>query len=202
MHSEQIEFLFNLSMVARSEKVLTAELHLFKLRPQASATFNRYHFCQVYNSMWPIYICIWQTCRDSTVLYLLKSNLCKANDVSIHSLQISVYQLLNSSKMNITQGKKLLSSRLIPVHSTGWEVFTITQAVIHSLINSLIHPPTHPPIPNHHIPLPIKVCSWMVKEGSNLGLLVTVWTLGGSQMDQKVVCFILGRNHHHAGAVY
>ncbi|XP_029559718.1 anti-dorsalizing morphogenic protein [Salmo trutta] len=127
LHSEQIEFLFNLSMVARSEKVLTAELHLFKLRPQASATFNRYHFCQV-----------------------------------------SVYQLLNSSKMNITQGKKLLSSRLIPVHSTGWEVFTITQAVR----------------------------SWMAVEGNNMGLLVTVQTLGGSQMDKKVVRFSSGRNHH------
>ncbi|XP_024292258.1 anti-dorsalizing morphogenic protein isoform X2 [Oncorhynchus tshawytscha] len=115
LHSEQIEFLFNLSMVASSEKVLTAELHLFKLRPQ-----------------------------------------------------VSVYQLLDSSKMNITQGKKLLSSRLIPVPSTGWEVFTITQAVR----------------------------SWMAVEGNNLGLLVTVQTLGGSQMDEKVVRFSSGRNHH------
>lgn len=31
--------------------------------------------------------------------------------------------------MDVSQGKKLLSSRLIPVHSNGWEVFTITQAV-------------------------------------------------------------------------
>jgi len=44
-------------------------------------------------------------------------------------LQVNVYQVLDSSKMNISQGRKLLSSRLIPVHSSGWEVFTITQAV-------------------------------------------------------------------------
>ena len=47
----------------------------------------------------------------------------------ISSIQVSVYQLLDTSKNNNTQDRKLLSSRLIPVHSTGWEVFTITQAV-------------------------------------------------------------------------
>uniref|UniRef100_A0A673KVX8 Bone morphogenetic protein 2-like n=1 Tax=Sinocyclocheilus rhinocerous TaxID=307959 RepID=A0A673KVX8_9TELE len=77
LHSDQIEFFFNMSMVAKSEKILTAELHLFKLRPQASLTFNRHHFCQV-----------------------------------------SVYQVLDSSKKNVSQGKKLLSSRLVPIHSS------------------------------------------------------------------------------------
>lgn len=48
VRSEQVEFRFNLSTVARTEKILTAELHLFKLRPQATLTFNRHHFCQVY----------------------------------------------------------------------------------------------------------------------------------------------------------
>ncbi|XP_047198051.1 anti-dorsalizing morphogenic protein [Hippoglossus stenolepis] len=129
LRSEQVEFRFNLSTVARSEKILTAELHLFKLRPQASVTFNRHHFCQV-----------------------------------------SVYQLLDNSKTNHTQGRKLLSSRLIPVHSTGWEVFTITQAVR----------------------------SWMVDEGSNLGLHVVVQTLGGSQMDMKLIRFASGRSHHQS----
>ncbi|XP_029929792.1 anti-dorsalizing morphogenic protein [Myripristis murdjan] len=129
LRSEQVEFRFNLSTVARSEKVLTAELHLFKLRPQASVSFNRHHFCQV-----------------------------------------SVYQLLDSSKLNITQEKKLLSSRLIPIHSTGWEVFTITQAVR----------------------------AWMADEGSNLGLQVVVRTLGGSQMDMKLVRFASGRSHHQS----
>ncbi|XP_034008669.1 anti-dorsalizing morphogenic protein [Trematomus bernacchii] len=128
LRSEQVEFRFNLSTVARTEKILTAELHLFKLRPQATLTFNRHHFCQV-----------------------------------------SVYQLLDTSKNN-TQEKKLLSSRLIPVHSTGWEVFTITQAVR----------------------------SWMSDEHSNLGLHVVVRTLGGSQMDLKLIRFASGRNHHQS----
>ncbi|KAM4557402.1 anti-dorsalizing morphogenic protein [Fundulus diaphanus] len=127
LQSEQVEFKFNLSTVARSEKVLTAELHLFKLRPQSPLTFSRHHFCQV-----------------------------------------SVYQLLDSSKTNSTQAKKLLSSRLVPVHSTGWEVFTVTQAVR----------------------------SWMADEGSNLGLHVVVRTLGGSQMDLKLIRFASGRHHH------
>uniref|UniRef100_A0A4W6ECL8 Anti-dorsalizing morphogenic protein n=1 Tax=Lates calcarifer TaxID=8187 RepID=A0A4W6ECL8_LATCA len=129
LRSEQVEFRFNLSTVARTEKILTAELHLFKLRPQATLTFNRHHFCQV-----------------------------------------SVYQVLDTTKTNNTQEKKLLSSRLIPVHSTGWEVFTITQAVR----------------------------SWMVDEGSNLGLHVVVRTLGGSQMDMKLIRFASGRNHHQS----
>lgn len=47
VRSEQVEFRFNLSTVARTEKILTAELHLFKLRPQATLTLNRHHFCQV-----------------------------------------------------------------------------------------------------------------------------------------------------------
>ncbi|MEQ2206864.1 hypothetical protein XENOCAPTIV_003949, partial [Xenoophorus captivus] len=122
-----VEFKFNLSTVPRTEKVLTAELHLFKLGPQASLTFSTHHFCQV-----------------------------------------SVYQLLDSSKTNSTQAKKLLSSRLIPVHSTGWEVFAVTQAVR----------------------------SWMADEGSNLGLHVVVRTLGGSQADLKLIRFASGRNHH------
>ncbi|MEQ2187053.1 hypothetical protein GOODEAATRI_000606 [Goodea atripinnis] len=127
LRSEQVEFKFNLSTVPRTEKVLTAELHLFKLRPQASLTFSTHHFCQV-----------------------------------------SVYQLLDSGKTNSTQAKKLLSSRLIPVHSTGWEVFAVTQAVR----------------------------SWMADEGSNLGLHVVVRTLGGSQTDLKLIRFASGRNHH------
>ncbi|XP_053507741.1 anti-dorsalizing morphogenic protein [Ictalurus furcatus] len=129
LHSQEVEFMFNLSTVARNEKVLTAELHLFKLRPQASLIFNRHHFCQV-----------------------------------------SVYQRLDNTKMNVSQEKKLVSSRLIPVHSNGWEVFTITQAVR----------------------------TWMTDEHSNLGLLVTVRTVADVQLDVRNVRFASGQNHHHS----
>ncbi|XP_057713772.1 anti-dorsalizing morphogenic protein isoform X2 [Corythoichthys intestinalis] len=129
LHSEQVEFRFNLSTVARTEKILTAELHLFKLRPQPTLTFSRHHYCQV-----------------------------------------SVYQLLDATITNSTLERKLLSSRLIPIHSNGWEVFTITQAVR----------------------------SWTVEEGSNLGLQVVVRTLGGSQMELKLIRFASGRSHHQS----
>lgn len=38
----------------------------------------------------------------------------------------------------------------------------------------------------------------MVDEGSNLGLHVVVRTLGGSQMDLKLIRFASGRNHHQS----
>lgn len=38
----------------------------------------------------------------------------------------------------------------------------------------------------------------MSDEGSNLGLLVTVRTLSGLQMDLKSVRFASGRHHHHS----
>ncbi|XP_024129515.1 anti-dorsalizing morphogenic protein [Oryzias melastigma] len=126
LRSEQVEFRFNLSSVTKTEKILTAELHLFKLRPQAALAFNRHHFCQV-----------------------------------------SIYQLMEVSGSNSTD-RKLLSSRLLPVHSSGWEVFTITPAV----------------------------WSWMTDEGSNLRLHVVVRTLGGSQVDLKLIRFASGRHHH------
>ncbi|XP_066508233.1 bone morphogenetic protein 2-like isoform X1 [Hoplias malabaricus] len=129
LRSDHIEFLFNLSTVARSEKILTAELHLFKLRPLAALTFNRQHFCQV-----------------------------------------NVYQLHENYKMNISQSKKLVTSRLIPIHSNGWEVFTITQAIR----------------------------SWTLNEHGSLGLLVSVQTLSGIEMDLRTVRFATAQSHHHS----
>lgn len=38
----------------------------------------------------------------------------------------------------------------------------------------------------------------MSDEGSNLGLHVVVRTLGGSQMDKKLIRFASGRNHHQS----
>lgn len=44
----------------------------------------------------------------------------------------------------------------------------------------------------------MKVRSWMLDEGSNLGLHVVVRTLGGSPMDMKLIRFASGRNHHQS----
>ncbi|KAG2463857.1 anti-dorsalizing morphogenic protein [Polypterus senegalus] len=125
IHSEQIQFLFNLSTVAKTEKVLTAELHLFKLRQRATPALNRHHFCQV-----------------------------------------NVYQVMDNRKAS----HKLLSSRLVPIHTTGWEVFSITHAVR----------------------------AWTADENSNHGLLVTVRSLGGTNLDPNLIRFASGRDHHES----
>ncbi|KAM4809912.1 bone morphogenetic protein 2-like [Rhinophrynus dorsalis] len=130
IHSDHMHFLFNLSTVTRTEKILTAELHLFKLKPRPSeqAYYKRHHFCQ-----------------------------------------ISVYLVLDKNKMQLSQGRKLLSSKLVPIHSSGWEVFSITQAVR----------------------------AWN-DESNNQGLLVTVRNLGGAQIDPNIIRFASGKDHHES----
>ncbi|XP_053149198.1 bone morphogenetic protein 2-like [Hemicordylus capensis] len=131
IHSDQFHFLFILSSVAKNERVLTAELHLFKLRARVAdgALLRRQHFCQV-----------------------------------------SVYQVLDKENLDSSDGKKLLSVRLLAVHGSGWEVFAITQAVR----------------------------DWTEEESSNQGLLVTVRGLGGSPLDPSAVQFASGRDHHES----
>ncbi|XP_064252586.1 bone morphogenetic protein 4-like [Passer domesticus] len=46
-HGEEMRFLFVLSSVAKNEKILTAELHLFRLWPRVTDGPKRHHFCQV-----------------------------------------------------------------------------------------------------------------------------------------------------------
>ncbi|XP_073444774.1 bone morphogenetic protein 2-like [Dendrobates tinctorius] len=130
VHSDQMYFLFNLSTVTKDEKILTAELHLFKLKPRATEYpyFKRHHFCQ-----------------------------------------ISVYLVLDKKTMHLPQGRKLLSSKLVPIHTSGWEVFSITQAVR----------------------------AWN-DESHNQGLLVTVRNLGGEQADSNIIHFASGRDHHES----
>ncbi|KAG9480729.1 hypothetical protein GDO78_012278 [Eleutherodactylus coqui] len=130
VHSDQMYFLFNLSTVTKNEKILTAELHLFKLKPRPTeqAYFKRHHFCQ-----------------------------------------ISVHLVLDKNKMHLPQGRKLLSSKLVPIHSSGWEVFSITQAVR----------------------------SWS-DESHNYGILVTVRNLGGGPADANIIRFASGRDHHES----
>uniref|UniRef100_A0A8D0G3T2 TGF-beta family profile domain-containing protein n=1 Tax=Sphenodon punctatus TaxID=8508 RepID=A0A8D0G3T2_SPHPU len=131
IHSDQMHFLFLLSSVTKTERILTAELHLFKLWPRAAdvSFYKRHHFCQV-----------------------------------------SVYQVLDKNKLDSTEGKKLVSARLITLQSSGWEVFAITQAVR----------------------------EWTEEESSNRGLLVTVRALGGTLVDPSLVRFASGRDHHES----
>nr|XP_056723579.1 bone morphogenetic protein 2-like [Euleptes europaea] len=129
-HSSQMHFLFILSSVAKNERVLTAELHLFKLRARtADGPLRRHHFCQV-----------------------------------------SVYQVLDQHNPDSPEGKKLLSARLLAMQGSGWEVFSITQAVR----------------------------DWTEEESSNRGLLVTVRGLGGAVLEPGAVQFASGRDHHES----
>ncbi|XP_077192358.1 bone morphogenetic protein 2-like [Paroedura picta] len=129
-HSSQMHFLFMLSSVAKNERVLTAELHLFKLRAGlGEGPLRRHHFCQV-----------------------------------------SVFQVLDQNNLDSPEGKKLLSARLLAVQGSGWEVFSITQAVR----------------------------DWTEEGSSNQGLLVVVQGLGGAGLDPGAVQFASGRDHHES----
>ncbi|XP_048416122.1 anti-dorsalizing morphogenic protein isoform X1 [Stegostoma tigrinum] len=127
--SQQLQFFFNLSSVAKSETILSAELHLFKLRGRLfrDTLHHRQHFCQV-----------------------------------------SVYQILDSSNTSTAEGQRLLSSRVLAVHDSTWEVFTITQAVY----------------------------TWTHDKKSNKGLMVIVQTLAGQQTNNHFVRFATARDHH------
>ncbi|XP_015507428.1 bone morphogenetic protein 2-like [Parus major] len=46
-HSEEMRFLFVLSSVAKNERILMAELHLFRLWQRVTDRPKRHHFCQV-----------------------------------------------------------------------------------------------------------------------------------------------------------
>ncbi|XP_078054855.1 bone morphogenetic protein 2-like [Mustelus asterias] len=128
-HSQRSLFFFNLSSVAKSETILTAELHLFKLRarPSQDILYRRQHFYQV-----------------------------------------NVYQILNTNNTSTAEGQHLLSSRVLAAHDSTWEVFTITQAVY----------------------------AWTQDKKSNKGLLVIVQTLAGQQLNNHIVRFATGRDHH------
>ncbi|NXA42566.1 BMP2B protein, partial [Eudromia elegans] len=129
IHSEKMHFLFVLSSVTKNEKILAAELHLFRLWPRASDGPKRHHFCQV-----------------------------------------SVYQVLDKTRPEAPEGRKLLASRLLALQGSGWEVFAITQAVR----------------------------DWAQDESSNQGLLVSVQSLGGGLPDPPGVRFASSRDHHES----
>ncbi|XP_018429791.1 PREDICTED: bone morphogenetic protein 2-A-like [Nanorana parkeri] len=77
-------YFFNISSVRSNERMLKAELRVFKWKPFGLTT--KYHFCRV-----------------------------------------DVYELLDSSSR--PWRGNLISSRLLPLHSQGWEVFNVTQTV-------------------------------------------------------------------------
>ncbi|XP_053305888.1 bone morphogenetic protein 2-like [Spea bombifrons] len=77
-------FIFNISSVGNNEKMLKAELRIFKWKTLGMA--SKHHFCR-----------------------------------------IDVYELLESASLPCRGN--LISSRLLPLHSQGWEMFNVTQTV-------------------------------------------------------------------------
>ncbi|MGH0156533.1 UNVERIFIED_CONTAM: hypothetical protein FKN15_032037 [Acipenser sinensis] len=230
-HDEQVQYLFNLSTVAKKEKVLTAELHLFKMKPRATATFNRHHFCQTPVSELLSLKGHFLTVHDEQVQYLFNlSTVAKKEKVLTaelhlfkmkpratatfnrhHFCQVSIYQVLDVNNMNASHGRKLLSSRLIPIHSSGWEVFSITQAVsIYQVldVNNMNASHGRKLLSSRLIPIHSSgwevfsitqaVRSWAVDEHSNHGLLVKIRNLGGTQVEPSPVHFASGRDHHQS----
>ncbi|XP_030060834.1 bone morphogenetic protein 2-like [Microcaecilia unicolor] len=87
VHLDQSYFYFNISSVGKHEKILKAELRIFKLKQNSgSGKSSRYHICRV-----------------------------------------DVYEILDSGAK--PWRGNLITSRLLPLHLQGWEVFNVTQTV-------------------------------------------------------------------------
>uniref|UniRef100_H3AVL2 TGF-beta family profile domain-containing protein n=1 Tax=Latimeria chalumnae TaxID=7897 RepID=H3AVL2_LATCH len=119
IHSEQSHCFFNVSAVGRNEKVLKAELRVFKLR----------------------------------------QNFLNGKSLGRHLCKVDVYRLLDSG------GKPwrgtLISSRILPLCSQRWEVFSVTQTV----------------------------SQWVQDSSTNHGFLIIAPLLSGNSLDYNIVRF-------------
>ncbi|XP_069096974.1 bone morphogenetic protein 2-like isoform X2 [Pleurodeles waltl] len=115
---DQSYFYFNISSAGKGERMLKAELRVFKLRQvSGSGRFHRHHFCRA-----------------------------------------DVYELLDS-RVKPWRGN-LISSRLLPLHSQGWEVFNVTQ-----------------------------VSRWLQDASSNYGFLIISTLPSGNSLDDHFMSF-------------
>ncbi|KAG8196753.1 hypothetical protein JTE90_014486 [Oedothorax gibbosus] len=119
-------FFFNVSS-DKTDKLLEAEFHVFKLKPRT---------------------------KDKRKTKTLKSQL----------LELKVFQVLPPLKTKRKRRKKLLETRRISVHSTGWEIFSVKEAV----------------------------SSWIKDNEANLGLTLSVRSLDGEPVPRGLVRFARG----------
>ncbi|XP_075466364.1 bone morphogenetic protein 2-like [Ascaphus truei] len=117
-------FIFNISSVRSNEKMLKAELRVFKWKP--SGTAPKHHFCRV-----------------------------------------DLYELLDSASR--PWRGNLISSRLLPLHSQGWEMFNVTQTV----------------------------SRWIVDNGTNHGFLITSTLPSGNFLETDLLG--LTKSQHRPG---
>ncbi|XP_033124543.1 bone morphogenetic protein 2-B-like [Anneissia japonica] len=125
-HKQRMYYTFNLTKIPSSDKLLRAELHLFKLKPKIKTDARRQHYFQVH-----------------------------------------LFKLTNDDPTS-TEDAELIGMRLISTQRTGWEVFTITEAVE----------------------------SWIANSTMNLGLLLTVTNLNGEIMEESGIRFAQRGKHH------
>ncbi|XP_035670031.1 bone morphogenetic protein 2-like [Branchiostoma floridae] len=87
-----------------------------------------------------------------------------------HFYEVRVYQIMAPKLAWQVDGNRLVSSRLIGLHGSGWEVFNIKPAVQ----------------------------DWVADKNANFGLLVTIASLTGSSLDQGLIRFAKRKEHHRS----
>lgn len=177
-------------MVARTEKILAAELHLYKLRPQAPLTFNRHHFSQVCRPALDQYLNPrgWMAVSNSIYINLALSGQCLS---AVWHQQNQFYAEEAAFLSTYPSALLWLGSLHNHACSKYHHLFKAHKDLLWTTLDSV-------ECWNKLMTFFLKVRSWMVDEGTNLGLQVVVRTLGGSQMDKKLIRFASGRHHHHS----
>ncbi|GFV92950.1 transposable element Tcb2 transposase [Trichonephila clavipes] len=90
----------------------------------------------------------------------------KAKTLKSQLLELNVYQVLPPTRTKKKRRKKLLESRRVSVHSTGWEIFSVKEAV----------------------------AAWIKNNESNLGLSISIRSLDDEPVPRGLARFARG-NH-------
>ncbi|GFQ69649.1 bone morphogenetic protein 7 [Trichonephila clavata] len=90
----------------------------------------------------------------------------KAKTLKSQLLELKVYQVLPPTRTKKKRRKKLLESRRVSVHSTGWEIFSVKEAVT----------------------------AWIKNNESNLGLSISIRSLDDEPVPRGLARFARG-NH-------
>ncbi|XP_055942050.1 bone morphogenetic protein 7-like [Argiope bruennichi] len=90
----------------------------------------------------------------------------KARTLKSQLLELKVYQVLPPTKTKKKRRRKLLETRRVSVHSTGWEIFSVKEAV----------------------------AEWIKNNEANLGLSISVRSLDDEPVPRGIVRFARG-NH-------
>ncbi|RLV88833.1 hypothetical protein DV515_00015237 [Chloebia gouldiae] len=191
-HSEEMRFLFVLSSVAKNEKILTAELHLFRLWPRVTDGPKRHHFCQV---------SVYQVLEKDKPDTPGGKKLLAARLVSLQTSGWEVFAITPAEVLVLAPAtvSSVLQPRSnpFPWHTEcGLKGVPVQDVLllawdlpVGTLVPVLVHGDSG---------LVLQVRDWTEDESSNQGLLVTVQGLGGSPLDPPPLQFASGRSHHES----